>query len=165
MELSKICEFVKEKVDTIELNVNNYISTENMITNRGGVVEAASLPNVNQTQAYKLGDVLVSNIRPYFRKIWQADRDGGCSNDVLVFRAKQYIDSIYLYYVLSDDNFFNYAMLTSKGTKMPRGDKKAIMKYEVPEYDEKTQKRISRLLRCIDERIQINNTINNNLVA
>ena len=78
-------------------------------------------------------DVLVSNIRPYFKKIWYATFDGGCSNDVLVFRAKDGVSSRFLHYVLADDTFFDYSMATSKGTKMPRGDKKAIMEYEVPE--------------------------------
>ena len=71
-------------------------------------------------------DTLVSNIRPYFKKIWFAESDGGCSNDVLVLRAKEGIDAKFLYYVLADDAFFDYSNATSKGTKMPRGDKKRV---------------------------------------
>ena len=57
--------------------------------------------------------------------------DDGCSNDVLVFRAKHGISPIYLHYILANDAFFDYAMKTSKGTKMPRGDKNPLwnMKY------------------------------------
>ena len=109
--LSEICDYVKGKVDVDTLDEKTYISTENMLPNKAGVTVASSLPNTNQTQLYKLGDVLVSNIRPYFKKIWYAKQDGGCSNDVLVFRAKESIDSRYLYYVLANDEFFEYSML------------------------------------------------------
>lgn len=107
----------------------------------------------------------MSNIRPYFKKIWHAEYDGGCSNDVLVFRAAEGIDSTFLYYVLSDDTFFNYATATSKGTKMPRGDKGAILKYGVPDVDVDVQYKIGSLLRSIDKKIAVNSNINDNLAA
>ena len=94
-----------------------------------------------------------------------ADDDGGCSNDVLVFRAECGCDSTFLYYVLANDAFFNYASATSKGTKMPRGDKTAIMQYEVPCFNHETQLRIGKLLRSIDDRITVNKKINDNLAA
>lgn len=161
--LSSLCEFRKGKVCVDELNKNTYISTENMLPNKGGVVQATSLPTTSQTQEYKKGDVLVSNIRPYFKKIWQAKYDGGCSNDVLVFQANANTDKDFLYYVLADEAFFNYSMATSKGTKMPRGDKTSIMQYEVPNYELSTQKKIASILRSFDEKIELNNEINNNL--
>ena len=76
------------------------------------------------------------------KKIWYATQEGGCSNDVLVVKAGKTVDSKFLYYVLSDNNFFNYSTVTSKGTKMPRGSKNAIMKYWVPNLDLPTQKRL-----------------------
>lgn len=145
------------------LDRDTYISTENMLPNKGGVVQAVSLPAISQTQEYKKGDVLVSNIRPYFKKIWQAEYDGGCSNDVLVFKANESTDKDFLYYVLADDAFFNYSMATSKGTKMPRGDKTSIMQYGVPHYDIVRQKKIACVLRMLDKKIELNNKINNNL--
>lgn len=78
-----------------------------MLPNKGGMTDANSLPTVSLTQEYKIGDVLVSNIRPYFKKIWQARYDGGCSNDVLVFVPKSNTDSDFLYYVLADDKFLH----------------------------------------------------------
>lgn len=163
--LSSLCEYRKGKVSVDVLSQETYISTENMLPNKGGIVQATSLPTTTQTQEYKKGDVLVSNIRPYFKKIWQAKCDGGCSNDVLVFKAKENTDKAFLYYVLSDDAFFNYSMATSKGTKMPRGDKTSMMQYEVPNYEISTQKKIARILRSLDEKIVLNNEINNNLAA
>lgn len=161
--LSSLCEYRKGKVDVDMLDRDTYISTENMLPNKGGVVQAVSLPAISQTQEYKKGDVLVSNIRPYFKKIWQAEYDGGCSNDVLVFKANESTDKDFLYYVLAADAFFNYSMATSKGTKMPRGDKTSIMQYGVPHYDIVRQKKIACVLRMLDKKIELNNKINKNL--
>ena len=164
-KLSEICEYAKDRVDVAKLNNRTYISTENMLPNKGGITIATTLPSVKLTQGFKVGDILVSNIRPYFRKIWKAEFEGGCSNDVLVFRAKKEVNKEYLYYVLSDDTFFEYSMATSKGTKMPRGDKKALMDYLVHEHDNYSQKIIASLLKPIDELISNNENINKNLVA
>ena len=162
-KLSDICEYAKGKIKVSALDENTYISTENMLPNKGGITQAASLPTQEQTQSFMKGDVLVSNIRPYFKKIWYASFDGGCSNDVLVFRAKEGISSRFLYYVLAEDTFFDYSMATSKGTKMPRGDKKAIMEYEVPKLSYEEQCKIAGVLEVIDEKIELNTIINNNL--
>ena len=161
--LSEICDYVREKIDVSSLDKNSYISTENMIPNKGGVKEAASLPDMRTTQAYKAGDVLVSNIRPYFRKIWKASKCGGCSNDILVLRAKPDIDSDYLFYVVSNNDFFDYATATSKGTKMPRGDKKKIMEYNICLFPLSVQRNIVSILKPIDDKIELNNAINKNL--
>ena len=125
-----------------------------MIENRGGVKIASTLPDVKSTSAYKPNDILLSNIRPYFCKIWFADKKGSCSNDVLVVRAKKEIDPKFLYYVLSDQNFFNWDSITSKGTKMPRGTPNAIMKYSVPDIPLRTQQKIASILSAYDNLIQ-----------
>lgn len=162
-KLSNLCEYRKGKIDISDLTNETYISTENMIPNRGGTNVASALPNVKQTNEYREGDVLVSNIRPYFKKIWFATNNGGCSNDVLVFQAKGKTDKRFLYYVLADDMFFTYSMTTSKGTKMPRGDKNAIMAYEVPNFKIEVQRKIADILSILDEKIRLNIKINNNL--
>ena len=162
-ELSSLCSYAKGKVSVDTLSKRNYVSTENMMPNKGGIVDAGALPSAQYTQQYIKDDILVSNIRPYFKKIWMADDDGGCSNDVLVFRADRGCDSTFLYYILANDAFFNYASATSKGTKMPRGDKTAIMQYKVPCFNYETQLRIGNLLRSIDDRIAVNKKINDNL--
>lgn len=165
--LRQICEIVSDKLSVNELiNANltsTYISTENMLPNKGGVVASSSVPTTGKVTAYKTGDVLVSNIRPYFKKIWFASKDGGCSNDVLVFRARKDISPEYLHYVLADDSFFDYAMKTSKGTKMPRGDKKALMEYEFVEMDYSSQCQAAAILKRIDDLIKTNTKINENL--
>lgn len=163
-KLEDICDYVKEKIDISLIDENTYISTENMLPDKGGITEASSLPSADKTQAFKSGDVLVSNIRPYFKKIWYSTFDGGCSNDVLVFRAKEGVSKRFLYYVLADDTFFSYSMSTAKGTKMPRGDKKALMKYDVPNISYEEQVKIASVLDVIDKKIFVNEEINDNLL-
>lgn len=155
--LSTACEYRKDRISADEVNEHNYISTENMLPNRGGIETASSMADGKTFPAYKEGDILLSNIRPYFKKIWFADKKGGCSNDVLVLKTNQSVDKRFLYYVLSDNNFFNYSTVTSKGTKMPRGSKAAIMKYLVPDVNMPTQKRIAEILSAYDDLIENNN--------
>lgn len=162
-KLSDICSYRKGKTEVKRLNNITYISTENMLPNKGGITEASSLPSIVLTQEYRKGDVLVSNIRPYFKKIWQAKYDGGCSNDVLVFTPNPMTDKDFLYYVLANDEFFLYSMATSKGTKMPRGDKDSIMQYEIPDIGLDRQRKIASVLKSLDGKIQLNIAINNNL--
>lgn len=167
-ELKNICDLINEKISANELINNNlastYVSTESMLPNKRGITKPSSIPSKGTTTAYKKDDVLVSNIRPYFKKIWSANYDGVCSNDVLVFRAKNTADANFLYYVFANDDFFVYSMATSKGTKMPRGDKASIMKYEVESFDLNTQRKIASILKPIDKKIELNNAINNNLL-
>ena len=163
-KLTDICEYRKGKVNVSNLTLKTYISTENMLPDKAGVLEANSLPSTALVQEYKENDILVSNIRPYFKKIWQAKYDGGCSNDVLVFQGNLNVDKDFLYYILANDDFFAYSMATSKGTKMPRGDKKSIMQYELQLFDIKIQKRIASILKVLDKKIELNNAINKNLL-
>lgn len=161
--LLDIAKYVNDMIPIDFISKDNYISTENMLPNKLGILDAESLPKVNNVKSFKVGDILISNIRPYFKKIWYAKFDGGCSNDVLVLRSKDTNNSRYLYYLLSDDAFFNYAMKTSKGTKMPRGDKKAILEYKIPMLDINIQNKIAYILETLDKKIEINNQINKNL--
>ena len=161
-KLSDICDYAKDKIYVSVLDENTYISTENMMPNKGGITKASTLPAILQTQSFSIGDVLVSNIRPYFKKIWLAEYNG-CSNDVLVFRARNGVSNRFLYYVLADDAFFDYSMTTSKGTKMPRGDKDAIMKYDVPNFKYEEQEKIAAILGALDDKIELNQKINDNL--
>lgn len=127
--LSEIASFASGKSNVSELTRDTYISTENMLGNKMGVERATSLPSANTTPSFKSGHILISNIRPYFKKIWLARFSGGRSADVLAFEHKKNITAEYLYNVLYQDSFFDFMMQTSKGVKMPRGDKKAIMEW------------------------------------
>jgi len=165
VRLGDVCTYSTAKVSITEINEDNYISTENMLPNKNGVVKSSGLPTVASVTRYFTDNVLVSNIRPYFKKIWCADREGGCSNDVLVFvvKDKRILDSRFLFYCLSNDEFFNYVMAGAKGTKMPRGDKGAILKYPVHLPTLSEQKAIAATLSALDDMIELNNQINKTL--
>lgn len=163
MELQDICSYVKTKVETSNYSIEDYISTENMLPEKGGITVASSFPSGKVTE-FQENDILISNIRPYFKKIWKADRRGCCSNDVLCIRANNKVDTEFLYYLLSQDLFFAYVMSGANGSKMPRGDKQQIMNWEIELPSEKEdQRRIASILSSLDRKIELNNKINADL--
>lgn len=129
--LSDICHYSSERISISDLSVSTYFSTENMQPNKAGAVNATSLPTISQTTKCHKGDVLISNIRPYFKKIVYVSDECGCSTDVLCFVPNDSSLSAFLFSTVYADRFFDYMVAGSKGTKMPRGDKQQIMKYPV----------------------------------
>ncbi len=129
--LSNVAKYCSARTNTDTIKLENYISTENMLAEKKGVTAASKLPTAKTVAAYKSGDILVSNIRPYFKKIWLAEGSGGRSNDVLGFESVSANTDSYLMNLLYQDTFFEYMTRTSKGAKMPRGDKTAIMNWEM----------------------------------
>ena len=136
--LADICSYSKDKVPVSNLNNSNYYSTENMHSGKKSAVDAATLPTIAQTTKCRKGDVLISNIRPYFKKIVYCQFDCGCSTDVLCFCPKEPMLSAFLFSTLYADHFFDFMVAGAKGTKMPRGDKQQIMTYPIylPSADE-----------------------------
>ena len=159
--LSSYSYYVTEKIDINKLNANNYIGVDNLLQNKNGIKISEYLPEEGTAIRFKKGDILLGNIRPYLKKIWLATFDGGCSPDVLCIRCKNFKDSKFIFSVLSDDNFFEYVMKGSKGTKMPRGDKNHIMNYSFIDIEGKDE--IGNFIYQINEKILINNKINDNL--
>nr|PMI86539.1 hypothetical protein BCU35_02150 [Vibrio lentus] len=129
--LNDVAKYCSSRTNTDSISLENYISTENMLAEKKGVTAASKLPTAKTVAAYKSGDILVSNIRPYFKKIWLAEGSGGRSNDVLGFESVSENTDSYLMNLLYQDTFFEYMTRTSKGAKMPRGDKTAIMNWEM----------------------------------
>lgn len=163
-KLSNVSCYVTEKISVDSIDISEYITTDNLLQNKKGRVIAEKLPTQKVTR-FKKNDILIANIRPYLKKIWQADIDGGASSDVLVVRPNDVIDNNFLYYALTQDSFFEYVMKGSKGTKMPRGDKSQIMDFVIPDLEIDEQIKIGKLLKSIDQKIQINNQINQELEA
>ena len=130
-QFKDIAKYTSNKISLNDLTLENYISTENMLSEKKGIEKASSLPKVNSVPAFKKGNILVSNIRPYFKKIWFSSSEGGHSNDVLNFEVLEEGCEEYLYNLIYQDSFFDQMMASSKGSKMPRGDKKAIMSFQV----------------------------------
>lgn len=157
IELKEAMHYVTDKIDVSSLKIKEYISTDNMVPNRGGIIDCESLPKANRVTRYEPGDILISNIRPYFKKIWFADRISGCSNDVIVFRTNNdNWNKKFLYYALSQDKFFDFMMASANGTKMPRGNKEIIPDFLIADYDIKRQTRIADILSAYDDLIKNN---------
>ena len=166
MKLCEISEFVVDKINSSKLALTDYVTTDSLLQNKRGRECAQNLPPVPCTlTSFKKGDVLVANIRPYLKKVWLADKDGGCSSDVLAFRATNGHSSLFLYAVLMQDAFFDYVMQGAKGSKMPRGDKSQIMRYELPTFSSLEEKNIGNFVFDIVRKIQLNCQINDNLKA
>lgn len=154
VKLGEVSQYVNDKIAITVTNESYYVSTDSMLKDRGGVIPPESIPSDGNVTRYQRDDILVSNIRPYFKKIWFSCREGGCSNDVLVFRAIEGVTSRYLYYILSSDTFFEHMMAGANGTKMPRGNKKLILNYSFELPSLPTQHRIATVLSRYDSLIE-----------
>lgn len=132
IQLHEFCSIQNKKEKIENIDIETYLSTENILPYKKGTKLASSTPPYGSVTQYLKGDTLVSNIRPYFKKITFANRNGSCSNDVICFRAKNDTYKSFLYFTLWQNKFFDYMTQGAKGTKMPRGDKQHIMKYKIP---------------------------------
>ena len=146
-------EVVNKKCSTDLLDIETYISTENMLQDYEGIKKASKLPTSGTFTQFQIGDVLFSNIRPYLKKVWQAEFNGSASNDIIVFRAKSGLNPYYLSQIIKSDSFIAHSMSGAKGVKMPRGDRNLMLDYLVfmPTFAE--QKRIAGCLYSIDNMI------------
>ncbi|MEE1226898.1 MAG: restriction endonuclease subunit S [Bacteroidales bacterium] len=165
-KLGEIAKFISTKVSVQDVNLEDYVSTENMLVDKGGITTATNKPLNGTITKYYPNNILISNIRPYFKKIWYANKHGGCSNDVLCFDVDvDLVNSKYFYFLLSQDLFFEYVMLGSKGCKMPRGDKSHIMNWELSLPPLSEQKRIASILSSLDDKIDLLHRENKTLEA
>lgn len=67
-KLSQVAYYKNEKISTESINIKNYISTENMLSEKRGIQNANKLPETKSVKKYEMNDILISNIRPYFKK-------------------------------------------------------------------------------------------------
>ena len=131
-KLGEVSIYPKERVAINQICSSQYVGVENLIKDRGGVRFSDNLPKADVAIAQKENDILLGNIRPYLKKIWLADKVGGASGDVVIIRIKERsISPLFLFKLLSSDQFFEYDNTHTKGAKMPRGDRKAIEKFGV----------------------------------
>lgn len=150
--LNAIAPFANKSIKYSDIESEAYITTDNMLKNKLGVLPFEGVANISSITEYKPEDILISNIRPYLKKIWFADKDGGCSKDVLVLRSadvNKYLPK-YIFYMLRRDVFFDYVMEGKKGVKMPRGNKEDIMKYKIPMPNIDEQKRIVAQIEALE---------------
>jgi type I restriction enzyme, S subunit len=165
--LKDIVSYSNDRISLDDITIESYVTTDNLLQNKQGKVFAEKLPkqNSNTVTKFSKGDILVGNIRPYLKKIWLADITGGSSTDVLTFKVKNGFNPQFVFYSLFRDDFFDHMMNGSKGTKMPRGDKKQILEFTIPDFNLLTQSQIAKVLSDLDAKIELNNKINAQLEA
>ncbi|GGB74811.1 restriction endonuclease subunit S [Shewanella inventionis] len=165
VKLADVACIITTKIDANQITKDCYISTENMQPYKGGVSSADSLPSAAKFNSFRVGDTLFSNIRTYFEKVWLASFSGGASADVLIFRTKDesVLLSEYLYHFLSSPEFIEFTVRTSKGAKMPRGDKGAMMDFEFKLPPVEIQKIIACSLQGLERKVRLNSQTNQTL--
>ena len=146
VEMKDVASFVKERITANELNIQNYTSVENLLKDKAGRKDAENVPTEGNWIKYKKGDVLIGNIRPYLRKIWLSDREGGTNGDVIVVRPSDKLQSEYMFYCLASERFFLYYNQALKDGKMPRGEKSRVLSFIVPLPSLEEQSRIVSIL-------------------
>ena len=154
--LSEICSYVTDKMPFSDIGSSIYLSTENILPNKQGVSSFGTTKLSDRLTHFQAKDVLVSNIRPYFKKMWFATSEGGCNADVLCFRASDKRYTYILKSIMYQDGFFDYIMSGAKGTKMPRGDKKHIMQYQIPCFSNEQLKKFNALASSIEKKQALN---------
>lgn len=153
LKLKELAHYSTDRIDSSKLDENTYVGVDNLLQNRAGKKLAEHIPTSGRCTKYICNDILIGNIRPYLKKIWFTNNDGGTNGDVLDIRVNGYsvLYPRYLYYVLSSDKFFNYDMQNAKGAKMPRGSKDAVMNYPIPVPPLEEQERIVSILDRFDK--------------
>lgn len=143
--LGEVACYANERVSTKDLSC--YVGVETLLQDRTGVGDYRKLPKTKDSIRFKIGDILVGNIRPYLKKIWLADKAGGTNGDVLTIRVlDRRISPKYLYYLLANDRFSNFHDRYAKGAKMPRGDKNRVLDFLIPVLPVEVQAEIVRIL-------------------
>ena len=153
MVVSEVASQIRDRIPASAIRAEDYVTTDNMRPNFGGIDASSSLPPSGNVTAFQEGDILLSNIRPYFRKTWFATHNGGCNADILCIRANP--DKCvpkYLYYLFTTNNFVNDYLKSCKGAKMPRGDVQRLLDYQFELPDLSTQLRIAGVLQTSEVR-------------
>ena len=152
VELIDVAMYVNDRISASAVDENTYVGVDNLLQNGAGKIVSIHVPTEGNLINYNRYDTLIGNIRPYLRKIWYADNDGGTNGDVLAIRVKdaEMLHPRYLYHILSTERFFMYDTNNSKGAKMPRGDKEAVMRFKLKLVSTVEQKRIIEILDRFD---------------
>ncbi|CUH40175.1 Type I restriction modification DNA specificity domain protein [Jannaschia seosinensis] len=151
---SEIARFIRERVAAEDVPLGHYVSTVNLLPAFCGLSPEPEKPPAGSAIAYREGDILMSNIRPYLQKVWVADRSGGASNDVLVVRPSKSVVKSFLSQLLMSERFISHVMGGAKGVKMPRGDLEQIQDFEVPLPARPEQQKIADCLTALDDLIR-----------
>lgn len=134
-----------------------YVGLEHIRPYELELLECGSSDDVNSGKTFfREGDILYGKLRPYFRKCVRAPYDGVCSTDIWVVIPKDssLTDSGFLYWVVADSAFSDFANQGETGTRMPRANWDYVSRYEVALPPISEQRRISKLLDAFASMIE-----------
>jgi len=157
---------VRDKVQPEGANGARYIGLEHIEQGTLHLNSFGSANDVSSTKSkFSKGDILFGKLRPYFRKVVRAPFDGVCSTDIWVVRSTNGIDQGFLYYWMASQEFVDFSMQGSEGTKMPRAKWNHVSRHQVPFFTEDEQKAIAHILGSLDDKIELNRRMNKTLEA
>jgi type I restriction enzyme S subunit len=164
LKLKEIAELRSEKFTPNKITSYPYIGLEHiepksLRINGIGVSNDVS----SQKSIFYSDDILYGKLRPYFQKVYYSTFKGVCSTDIFVVKSKNVVHPKYLFYLLASDEFTALANQGSTGTRMPRADWKHLASTEWDIPDLPTQTAIAEILSSLDDKIELNNKINQEL--
>lgn len=139
-----------EYVDISSVGTGYLIETKSMLLS-----EASS----RAKRLVKDGDTILSTVRPNRRSFLYVKTPKSnivVSTGFTVLRAKDGVDSRYLYYSVTDQKFTDYLTLSAKGAAYPAVDTEIIQRGKVPFLPLNIQKKISSILSAYDDLIENN---------
>lgn len=114
----------------------------------------------------KTGDIIVARTGATIgvNKYIDKDYKSVYNNGLIRIRVKKENNPKYVYYLLQSTNYKNFIKTISMGTStQPNMQMNDLLNLEVPDFDKHTQDKIVEILGKIDDKIGLNNEINNNL--
>ncbi|MBN2103053.1 restriction endonuclease subunit S [bacterium] len=157
---------VRDKVQPEDTNSVKYIGLEHIEQGTLHLNGFGSANDVSSTKSkFSKGDILFGKLRPYFRKVVRAPFDGVCSTDIWVVRSINKIDQDFLYYWMASQEFVDFSMQGSEGTKMPRAKWDHVSRHQIPFFTKAEQKAIAHILGSLDDKIELNRRMNETLEA
>lgn len=163
-KLKEIAELRREKFIPNNVTSYPYIGLEH-IEPKGLRLNGIGTSNdvSSQKSVFYPNDVLYGKLRPYFQKVYFTNFKGVCSTDIFVIKPQKGIYAKYLFYLFASDEFTTLANAGSTGTRMPRADWKHLSTtvWNIPALP--TQTAIAEILSSLDDKIELNNKINQEL--
>lgn len=169
--LGEVCDTISS---TYKKNNEKIVLINTSDVLNGKVLNHEFVQNINIKGQFKKtfikDDILYSEIRPQNKRFAYVDFDSKnyiASTKLMVLRYKENVLPKFLYLILSSNNVINnlQAIAETRSGTFPQITYNELSKIEInlPPLDE--QKRIADVLSALDDKIEVNNKINENLEA
>lgn len=86
--LGEVAPYSSNRIDADMVDAESYVGVDNLLPNKQGKTSSNYVPSTDRLTRFIIGDILIGNIRPYLKKIWLAENNGGTNGDVLVIHIK-----------------------------------------------------------------------------